>query len=349
MDSLHDLLEELADEAPTGGAPPAELWARGKRAYRVRGAAVVIAVLVVGAVGVGISVRLAGGDADGDRTAPVPAATTGAALPIAYPVGGELPDLGQAPGPLAAIWVAPTAGGGALEAVGLVADTRRFGTLGLDLPSDEAALGDDVGVALSPDGRRVAYDSAKGDLTVRDLVTGETYSPLSTFKTRPGYVWSDTTHLFGHVAGGADTDAWVWEPGTTPKRIDQLTYVGDANIRPHGVGRDVWVVTQGGGTRSCTPPTLENFSERWEVPQLCDVLGIFQSGFLLGHGNSDRLPGDLNSNNRTVVAVSLRGQRMVWNGRALPTVVVTSAAPERVALATDLIGQWALDAQGGMP
>ena len=28
MDTLHDRLAELAEDAPTGGAPAAELWAR---------------------------------------------------------------------------------------------------------------------------------------------------------------------------------------------------------------------------------------------------------------------------------------------------------------------------------
>ena len=51
MDTLHDRLAELADEAPSGGEPAAELWARGKRAHRLRTAALAAAVLVVGVVG----------------------------------------------------------------------------------------------------------------------------------------------------------------------------------------------------------------------------------------------------------------------------------------------------------
>ncbi len=128
MDTLHDRLAELADDAPTGGAPAAELWARGKRAHRLRAAALAATLLVVGAVGTGIGVRLA----DGDRSGPAPAGTVGIVLPIEYPVGEELPDLGDAPGPLAAIWV-DLAGGGAPEAVGLVAETGTFGTLPIDM------------------------------------------------------------------------------------------------------------------------------------------------------------------------------------------------------------------------
>ena len=130
MDTLHERLAELADEAPTGGAPPAELWVRGKRAQRLRAAAVAVTVLAVGAVGTGIGVRLADGDRDG--SVPEPAGTVDVSLPIEYPAGQVLPDLGDTPGPLAAIWVTPPAGDGAAEVVGLVAETGTFGTLPID-------------------------------------------------------------------------------------------------------------------------------------------------------------------------------------------------------------------------
>ena len=58
--------------------------------------------------------------------------------------------------------------------------------------------------------------------------------------------------------------------------------------------RDRWVAVPGGGPSSCSPPILENWSGRFEVPELCDVLGFLGSGILLGHWNSDRLPGDWN-------------------------------------------------------
>src|SRR5918995_7015855 len=103
MDTLHERLAELADDAPTGGAPASELWARGKRAHRRRAAALGVSVLVLGAVGVGTGVRLVDGDGDGRRVDPVPAATVGVVLPIQYPVGQELSPLGDTPGPLAAI------------------------------------------------------------------------------------------------------------------------------------------------------------------------------------------------------------------------------------------------------
>ncbi len=47
-----------------------------------------------------------------------------------------------------------------------------------------------------------------------------------------------------------------------------------------------------------------------DVPVLCDVLGVIGSEILLGHWNSDRLPGDWddpNDGNRTVVALDIHG------------------------------------------
>jgi hypothetical protein len=166
MDTLHDRLAELAEDAPTGGVPAAELWARGKRAHRLRAAALAATLLVVGAVGTGIGVRLA--DGDGNRSGPAPAGTDDTiGLPIEYPVGADLPDLGDTPGALAAIWMVPRVGGGAPEAVGLVAETGTFGTLPIDLRLDDPEVPEDVEVALSADGRRIAYASPTCTAAVR--------------------------------------------------------------------------------------------------------------------------------------------------------------------------------------
>ena len=199
MDTLHDRLAELADDAPTGGAPAAELWARGKRAHRLRAAALAATVLVVGAVGTGIGVRLA--DGDGNRSGPAPAGTVDTiGLPIAYPVGEELPDLGNTPGPLAAIWMVPRKGGGAPEAVGLVAETGTFGTLPINVPHDDPEGSDYMVVACRPTAAGSPNVRVpEGKLIVRDLVSGEKYSPPSEFKTRDGFNWVDATHLVGHV------------------------------------------------------------------------------------------------------------------------------------------------------
>jgi hypothetical protein len=114
-------------------------------------------------------------------------------------------------------------------------------------------------------------------------------------------------------------------------------------------GRDLRVATEGGGPRSCSSPTFRENGGFFEVPVLCDVLGVIGSEILLGHWNSDRLPGDWNDpndGNGTVVALDIRGADVPFEDPALRHVVATAGAPQRVTFATELIGE-ALDADGG--
>ena len=317
MDALHDRLADLADDAPTGGAPPTELWARGKRAHRLRAAALAAALLVVGAVGAGIGLSLI----DGHRTDPPAARNVHLALPIDYPVGAELPDLGDTPGRLAAIWLAPRAGH-APDAVGLVAETGKFGTLPIDA-SASFFDGGGMGVALSPDGRRVAYDTPTGGLVVRDLVSGQSYSPAFAFGIRAGSsTWIDATHLVGHVADGSDTDGWVWEPGTAPKRVNLLKYPGSPWLGQFG-GRDPWFnIKESASTPPCSSPP----AQRTDKPVLCDVVGVIGSRrIVLTHWNSE--------------VVALDRTDFPFEDPAQRHVVVTAGAPERVAFASDVIGE----------
>ena len=230
MDTLHDRLAELAEDAPTGGVPAAELWARGKRAHRLRVGALAAALVVVGAVGTGIGVRLA--DGDGNRSDIAPAGTFDVALPIEYPVGEALPDLGDTPGPLAAIWLVP---GEAAARPRPSASSRRPGRSGRSRSTCPPSTWPDGSYfALSPDGRRIAYHTPAEELAVRDLVSGERYSPAFEFEIRDpadaGYTWVDATHLVGHLADSnevlesSEADGWVWQPGTAPKRVDLFTY-----------------------------------------------------------------------------------------------------------------------------
>lgn len=331
MDRLHDRLAELAEEAPTGGAPAAELWARGKRAHRFRVAGVAAAVLVVGAVGAGIGVRVV--DGNGDRSVPEPVGPVVVALPIEYPVGRELPDLGDAPGPLAGIWLTPhEGGGGALEAVGLVAETGRFGTLPIDV--SRRYMAPDAYFALSPDGRRIAYDTAAEELVVHDLVSGESYSPTVENLPRPdkGYTWVDSTHLVGHVAlegrfWQSEADGWLWQPGTAPQFVDLMEYPGSPYLGPHaGVYEHPWfgTVPEDEDPRQCL-----SIQER---PVLCDVVGVIGPEIALTHDGDG-----------AVVALDAKGVE----NPALRDVVATAGAPLRVTFATDLIGQ-SLDAEGGV-
>ncbi|MDZ5620371.1 hypothetical protein SFC88_06035 [Nocardioides sp. HM23] len=366
MDTLHERLAELADEAPTGGAPPAELWARGKRAQRLRAAAVAATVLVVGAVGAGIGVRLADGGRDGSD--PEPAGTVDISLPIEYPIGRELPELGDAPGSLAAIWVTPRAGGGKPEVVGLVAETGTFGTLPIDLRVDVQYAAADPGVALSPDGRMIAYERPGGELVAHDLVSGRTYSADFEFKIRSGGgFWIDATHLVGHavrseaasqetgVERATDVDGWVWEPGTAPKLVNLGAYPGQPYLGygwPYG-GKDLLVLPE--GPRLCETQRIQEAGTEdpqappFEVPVLCDVVGVVGSEILLGHWKPESSSGDANDPkyaNGAVVALDIAGADPAFEDPARRHVVVTAGAPHRVAFATDLIAE-ALDAQGG--
>ena len=64
---------------------------------------------------------------------------------------------------------------------------------------------------------------------------------------------------------------------------------------------------------------------------LCDVLGFIGSEMLLGHWNSDRLPGgwdDPNDGNGTVVALDIRGaDAAAFEDPALRRVVASAGAP----------------------
>jgi hypothetical protein len=380
MDTLHDRLVELAEDAPTGGAPAADLWARGNRAHRRRAAAIAAAVLVVAAAGTGIGAHFAHGN--GDRSGPEPSGTVGFELPVEYPTGEKLPELGETPGPLAAVWVAPREGGGAPEAVGLVAKTGTFGTLPIDVSDDQYGAAD-PGVALSPDGRMIAYSSptpsestpawAADELIVHDLVSGKNYSPLSPEFGIRGVAnhWIDATHLVGHAVtesgGWADDEGWVWEPGTAPKLVDLTAYPGQPYLGygwPYA-GKHLNVLPE--TRKSCAAPglvevpTLDVANPVFEVPVLCDVVGVVDSEILLGHWKS--LPGDRNDaedGNGPVVALDIQGADIPYQDTALrgPSAdhafedparrraLVIAGAPQRVAFATDLIGL-ALGTGGG--
>jgi hypothetical protein len=298
-------------------------------------------LLVVGAAGTGIGVLADRGD---NPSHVEPIGTAGISLPIEYPVGEELPSLGDAPGPLAATWLTPHEGGGALDAVGLVAETGRFGTLPIDVSASYMAP--DAYFALSPDGRRIAYDTPAGVVVVRDLVSGESYSlAFDSFRPRPAddgpYTWVDATHLVGHVAPEADPasihvggegDGWVWEPGTEPKLVNLMSYPGSPYLGPNaGVYEHPWFLTllPKGDPRECL--SLRDTGAGKPIPVLCDVVGVIGPEIALTHD------GD-----RAVIALDARGVE----DHALRQVVATPGAPLRVTFATDLIGQ-ALDPEGG--
>lgn len=87
----------------------------------------------------------------------------------------------------------------------------------------------------------------------------------------------------------------------------------------------------------------------FDVPMLCDVVGVAGSDILLGHWNPDHLADEAalpNYAEGTLVALDVHGAdrpHLDPDGRH---VVVTPGAPRRVALATDLIAE-ALDTVRG--
>ena len=363
MDTLRDRLADLADGAPTGGAPPAEIWARGKRTQALQAAALASCLLVVIAVGGRLGVRLL------DRQPDVllgPGGASGITLPIDYPAGQELPNLGDNPGPLAAVWLAPREpytlddddAGLAPAAVGLVAETGKFGTLPIDLYNARYEA-PDASLALSPDGRRVAYfapprapepadPECAGGLVVRDLVTGEEYSPAFDFPIRCGATWVDATRLVGPPLTGSDWAGWAWdaqEPDTAPSEVTPYPYLEDLDLPA--------TITAGDPPWSCRNPLIR--ARTGEVVEgrpvlqgaavqsvLCDTLAVIDSEIVLGHLRS----GPPDDPTRAVVAVDVRDAAdFPFDDPALRRVVVRANAPYPVTFATDLIAE-ALEADG---
>jgi hypothetical protein len=264
---------------------------------------------------------------------------------------------------LAAVWLVPRPGAGTPEAVGVVAETGAFGKLPIDLHAQPADPDNPdplpmVSVSLSPDGRRIAYEPpGRAMMIVRDLVSGQSDTLRPEFEARAGDTWwVDATHLVGHVAGGSDSDAWAWEPGTEAKRVDYYAYVG-AYPRPDlgshlqyyrddDNGRTPWhPMEEVAGPHSCSSPTLAADTGRVEVPVLCDAL-YFGNEWLIGHWKDPR------ERNTAVVALALRDFTIPpvdgfhFDDPTLRRPVVSAGAPGEVSLATDLIGA-ALTAERG--
>jgi hypothetical protein len=343
MHTLTDRLDDLADDAPTGGAPASEIWARGKRAYRLRAAGLVATVLMVGAAGTGIGLDLAG--RGNNRVAPAPpAVTTRVALPIEYPVGKRLPDLGFTPGPLAAVWVVPRVGGGRPEVVGLVAQTGRFGTLPIHVSTGYAR---GAYLPLSPDGRRIAYythhdacQSIASSLSVhgtcavvvRDLVSGESYAPVfKNYEPTEGFTWVDATHLVGQADMNGDgmvweAEGWAWEPGkTAPKEINVIAVVGSPYLWEYAGIKPSWF-----GLDSTDPQECLSL-DRNGTAVLCDLVGVISSEIALTHDGDG-----------AVIALDIRGVE----DETLRHVVAAPGAPPHVTFATDLIA-YALGVDAG--
>lgn len=259
MTGLKDALQELADRPrPDAGgqAAPAELWTRGVRRYRWRAAAAAVATIAVVAAGAGIGVLVN----HSQDIAPT-GGTSGAHLPKSVGV----PDPGSAGtddagplGPLAVLWQASRHGqdGNGIFGISASTGTYRF----LDLPK----IAGPSDVALSPDGREVAYWTT-GPVTGEPItpvgipddrmatVTGIARYDTVTGKTRfrpiasphgldpEGIQWSDDDIVlfqYGRVISRTSADGiatWSWGVGGEPHRV----------TKP--VDLDAWTPTRNGG------------------------------------------------------------------------------------------------------
>ncbi len=211
---LRDRLHDLADRTPSAAGPP-DLWSRGVRRRRASqattAAMIVVLVLVIGA----------GGLAWRDDRAVQPAAPHGQAeFPDHfYAPSPWLRTFSRPPGPLLAIL--PAEQKSLLHThegvVGITAHGNVYGFL--DLPSSAiASSGADIGLALCPDGNRVAFwvtgtttgrpnTEMNGGVTVTgvgvyDTVTGQTR--VHQFPSQHGLqpsllTWTDSsTLMFGY-------------------------------------------------------------------------------------------------------------------------------------------------------
>jgi hypothetical protein len=165
MTTLHDRLEDLAQEAPPGAAAGPDLWTRGRTYGRRRAAVTAGAVLAVALIA-----ALGAAGLSGRPLRPVePVAPTGkTVLPSRFFVpSGRLPVAHDGIGPLVAVIPAQhfswTSTSGEQGLVGVSAVDQQYAFL--DLPG---WVSDGVGSntwSLSPDGRWLAYWYGDGEAT----------------------------------------------------------------------------------------------------------------------------------------------------------------------------------------
>lgn len=206
MTTLHDRLADLADDAPPGGPAP-DLWDRGRRYHRQRraGTAVIAAAVILGLVVLGTL------DWWRARPEPMPANGTPALPQKIWMPSPWLPGTDEAGplGPLAAVQSATRGSwtGDREGVVGISADSGAYRFL--DLP--DAVFPGFQRVALSPDGRHVAYwyagqtakspNSASGPtvgVAIYDSTTGDVVRhavPTDHGLSAEDLVWADPDRL----------------------------------------------------------------------------------------------------------------------------------------------------------
>ncbi|MER7559754.1 hypothetical protein ABTZ46_22615 [Nocardioides sp. NPDC126508] len=326
---LTDLLEELAREAPTGGAPPGQLWRRGRRVARTRR----VGTVAIASIACLLLVAL-GSATWQQRAVEVPAtdAETGSFLPSQFhkpsPYLPGTDSIGPM-GTLIAMVAAPRKGwfGSTEGLVGVSAQTGAYAFL--DLP--DAASGFLREAALAPDGRHIAYwttghvpnpvPDREGDTingyAVYDTVTGEVVSQKPSTERGIGhgvFVWFDPTHLgvdFGQMqdcCGSTDHRAMVFDLDSA-EQVDLSTDIDLDGAGTNGVGSvitvndDAVIVQVDGSTRSVearqTAPRINSSQSVAMTPDSKRVAAIIGDGApgrigvkrVNDDGNGDPIPG----------------------------------------------------------
>lgn len=231
---LRERLTALADRTEPGGPPP-DLWRRGVRRRRRRLALVAAASVLAVLVGGGASALLA--DATTSASAPVPTTSEpSAGIPDHVRVPSPyLPDVGARPlGPLAVAAGASRRSGlwghrNGIFGIGADDGSYRFLPLAHRFDPEDTLIGGGDQVALSPDGRYVAYwvgddagervDGVAVYDTMRDRASSRTIASRLGLSPQ-GLVWADRhTLLLGYGV------------------ITELT---DTTMSARGIGTRVW-------------------------------------------------------------------------------------------------------------
>ncbi len=325
---LTDLLEELAREAPTGGAPPGQLWRRGRRMARTRR----VGTVAIAAVACLLLIAL-GSVTWQQRAVELPPADdveTGTYLPDRFhPPSPRLPGT-ESVGPmgtLIATYVVPRKGwfGSTDGLVGVSASTGSYAFL--DLP--HAAPTILLESALSPDGRHVAYwttgsvpdpvrdadEEPVNGYAVYDTVTGAVVAQRPRTERGLGYgdlIWFDATHLgveFGQMqdcCSSDDSQSLVFDlTSRRPTSIDvMLTSASTNGVGSLVAGNDNSVVVEADGatTPAHIPQTAGRINGSQFValsPDAKRIAAIFGNGLpgpvyvkdIDTNVNGERIPG----------------------------------------------------------
>ena len=324
---LNELLEELAREAPTGGAPPDQLWRRGRRVARTQR----LGTIAIAAVACLLLIAL-GSVTWQQRAVEVPPADgeIDSYLPSRFhPPSPRLPGTGSVGpmGTLIATYAVPRKGwfGSSDGLVGVSADTGVYAFL--DLP--HAALTVLLESALAPDGRHVAYwttgtvpdpvrdadEEPVNGYAVYDTVTGKVVAQRPSTERGLGYselIWFDSTHLgveFGQMqdcCSSADSQSLVFDltSGRTTSIDIRLASASTNAVGSLVAGNDNSVVVEADGstTPAYVPQTAGQINGSQFValsPDAKRIAAIFGNGLpgpvhvkdIDTNVNGERIPG----------------------------------------------------------